>query len=81
MNQLVFDRSTASLGPNAFARIQTTQLIHAISPAPKLQFNGGEQPPTTVAADTEARDHAPVKLWAHQTEVNALSIDRFEGKV
>ncbi|ESZ95999.1 hypothetical protein SBOR_3619 [Sclerotinia borealis F-4128] len=80
MNQLIFDRSTGNLDPNAFARIQTTQLIHAISPAPKLQFNGGETPPT-IAADAEARDYEPAKLWAHQTGVNALSIDRFEGKI
>ncbi|KAF5872848.1 putative dna excision repair protein ercc-8 protein [Botrytis fragariae] len=81
MNQLIFDRSTGNLGPNAFARIQTTQLIHAILPAPKIKFNGGEKPPTTVAPGTEARDYAPVKLWAHQTGVNALSIDRFDGKI
>lgn len=81
MNQLIFDRSTGNLGPNAFARIQTTQLIHAISPAPKLQFNGGEKPPATVTPDAEARDYEPEKLWAHQTGVNALSIDRFEGKL
>lgn len=80
MNQLIYDRSTGNLGPNAFARIQTSRLIHAISPASKLQFNGGEESPT-VATDAEAREYEAVKLWAHQTGVNALSIDRFEGKI
>ncbi|KAI9640093.1 hypothetical protein NHQ30_011495 [Ciborinia camelliae] len=81
MNQLIFDRSTGNLGPNAFARIQTTQLIHVISPAPNLQFNGGEKPQRSVATDAEARDYEPAKIWAHQTGVNALSIDRFDGKI
>ncbi|CAD6444414.1 1489532c-8d58-402f-b317-b70921cb1576 [Sclerotinia trifoliorum] len=80
MNQLIYDRSTGNLSPNAFARIQASRLIHAISPAPKLQFNGGEKRPT-IATDAEAREYEPVKLWAHQTGVNALSIDRFEGKI
>lgn len=81
MNQLIFDRSTGNLGPIAFARIQSTRLIHAIAPAPNLQFNGGKNPPATVAADAGARESELVKLWAHQTGVNTLSIDRFEGKM
>lgn len=81
MNQLIFGRSTGNLGPNAFARIQTTQLIHAILPAPKVNFNGGEKPLATVASGTETRDYEPAKIWAHQTGVSALSIDRFDGKM
>ena len=79
MNQLLFDRSTGNLSPQAFARIRTTQLIHAIQPAPKLQFDGGEK--ETVAASSAGNGEPPTsaevaeKLWAHQAGVNALSID------
>ncbi|KAB8294863.1 hypothetical protein EYC80_006824 [Monilinia laxa] len=71
MNQLIFDRSTGNLGPNVFARFQTNQLIHAISPVPKLQFNGGERAPKTVAADIDLKGKillsggadASIKVW------------------
>ncbi|KAM3075196.1 hypothetical protein ACMFMG_007353 [Clarireedia jacksonii] len=82
MNQLLFDRSTGNLDPKAFARIQTSQLLHAIQPAPSLQFNGGEKAISN-NGDERPRDRDPteLKLWAHQTGVNALAIDKFEGKI
>jgi len=79
MNQLLFDRSTGNLSPQAFARIQTTQLVHAIQSAPRLRFDGGEK--ETVAAGSAGNGESPTsaeaaeKLWAHQAGVNALSID------
>ncbi|PQE33004.1 hypothetical protein CJF32_00001486 [Rutstroemia sp. NJR-2017a WRK4] len=82
MNQLLFDRSTGNLDPKAFARIQTSQLLHAIQPAPNLQFNGGENAISNNGDERRRnRDPAEPKLWAHQTGVNALAIDRFDGKI
>lgn len=82
MNQLLFDRSTGSLAPQAFARIQSSQLLHAIQPAPRLLFDGGERElvaSTSSAIPTENLDPpatgAEEKSWAHQAGVNALSID------
>lgn len=88
MNWLLFDRSTGNLGPPAFARVQSSQLLHAIQPAPRLRFDGGEKevaPRTTEdgsldpqEGDVEEQEEA--KTWAHQSGVNALSID-IEGRM
>lgn len=77
MNQLLFDRSTGSLGPKAFARIQTSHLIHAVQPAPGLRFNGGEK---EVLQVDEQGNPLPLpagetKIWAHQSGANALALD------
>jgi DNA excision repair protein ERCC-8 len=82
MNQLLFDRSTGNLDPKAFARIQTSQLLHAIQPVPNLQFNGGEKAISNNGDDrSRNRNPTELKLWAHQTGVTALAIDRFDGKM
>lgn len=87
MNNLLFDRSTGSLAPQAFARIQSTQLLHAIQPAPRLLFDGGEREVVaspSSALPTENLDPPATgpeeKSWAHQAGVNALSID-IEGRM
>lgn len=81
MNQLLYTRSTGSLGPQAFARIQTTQLIHSIQPASKLRFDGGEKEVVTV--DDNGYEEHPSRgerSWAHQAGVNALALD-VDGKL
>ncbi|OIW28887.1 WD40 repeat-like protein [Coniochaeta ligniaria NRRL 30616] len=79
MNELLFERSTGNLGPNAFARLQTTQLLRSFRPAPHFRFDGGE---TGIAADHEDDEGEPaVSLWAHQAGVNALALDRFDGRI
>ena len=84
MNKLLFDRSTGSLGPQAFARIQTSQRIHSFQPAPRLRFNGGEKEAVLVDDDESqaAQSSAPSvgestepKIWAHQSGVNSLAVD------
>ena len=84
MNQLLFDRSTGNLGPQAFARIQTSQRIHSIQPGPRLRFNGGEKEAVLVDDDEDqaSQSRAPLqekntesKIWAHQSGVNSLAID------
>jgi DNA excision repair protein ERCC-8 len=79
MNQLLFDRSTGTLSPQAFARTQISQRVHLIQPAPSLHFDGGEK--ETVPASSGVNGEPPViadiqqKIWAHQAGVNALSLD------
>ncbi|RFU28527.1 hypothetical protein B7463_g7798, partial [Scytalidium lignicola] len=87
MNHLLLDRSTGTLSPRAFARIQTAQRVYTIQPTPSLRFNGGEReapPPhdTTGWSEELQAENKPneVKVWAHQSGVNALAIDRFEGR-
>ncbi|KAH8905607.1 WD40 repeat-like protein [Coniochaeta sp. PMI_546] len=79
MNELLFERSTGNLGPNAFARLQTTQLLRSFRPAPHFRFDGGE---TGISGNHEDDDDDPaVALWAHQAGVNALALDRFDGRI
>lgn len=84
MNRLLFDRSTGSLGPHAFARIQSSQRLHAIVPAPRLLFDGGEKEVVPRAGATEEPNsqdgEVEEKSWTHQAGVNALAID-IDGKL
>ena len=84
MNHLLFDRSTGNLGPQAFARIQTSQRIHSIQPAPRLRFNGGEKEAVFDDDDEDqasqsrpapALERSEPKIWAHQSGVNSLALD------
>lgn len=81
MNQLLFERSTGSIGPNVFARLQTTQLLNSFQPAPKFRFNGGEK--GIAVRDGKDGSVAPVKdtVSAHQAGVNALALERFGGRI
>ena len=79
MNQLLFDRSTGSLSPQAFARIHISQRIHSLEPAHRLRFHGGEKEVipgrSTENVESQVTASVPVKTWAHQSGVNALSLD------
>lgn len=87
MNNLLLNRSLGTLSPRAFARIQTTQRVYAIEPTPLLRFDGGEREVTYQDAEEEdsdvqaVRGSNEVKVWAHQSGVNTLAIDRFEGRM
>jgi DNA excision repair protein ERCC-8 len=84
MNRLLLERSTGLLGPQAFARIHTAELIHAIQPRPTLRFDGGEK--ESAVLENEAGESIasvrPVesKIWAHLAGVNALALD-IEGRM
>lgn len=80
MNQLLLDRSTGNLKPQAFARNQTSHFVRAIQPAPRLLFDGGEKEHgsnTQSGGRGDSQDSAAeeTKIWAHQAGVNALAID------
>jgi DNA excision repair protein ERCC-8 len=87
MNQLLFERSTGSLSPNAFARIYSTRLIYEIQAAPDIKFDGGEAPAVSrddarhpdTRADLGGDDSTT--MVAHRAGVNALVVDRFEGRL
>ncbi|KAI1816345.1 WD40-repeat-containing domain protein [Poronia punctata] len=80
MNQLLLERSTGALGPNVFARLQTTQLLRSFHPAPQYRFDGGER--GTAVNDGEASDSgAATSIWAHQAGASALTLERFDGRI
>jgi DNA excision repair protein ERCC-8 len=86
MNQLLFDRSTGNLGPQAFTRIQTSALLRAIQHAPRLRFNGGEKGASLNdddagdGAGSQAEPSIDARICAHQAGVNALALD-VDGKM
>jgi len=82
MNQLLFERSSGSLGPNAFARLQSTQLLRSFAAAPLYRFDGGEGG-TSIGGGEGASSGGGNKLdiWAHQAGVNALALERFDGRM
>ncbi|KAI1344894.1 WD40 repeat-like protein [Xylariaceae sp. FL0016] len=81
MNQLLLDRSTGSLGPNVFARLQTTQLLTSFQPAPQFRFDGGERAGTALRAGETSSQHPASPIWAHKAGVNALALERFDGRL
>lgn len=86
MNQLLFERATGGLGANAFARLETTRLLRSFRPAPQFRFDGGEK---GAAVDSGTGNSSPAdpstdrksSLWAHQAGVNALALERFDGRM
>lgn len=87
MDQLLFDRATGSIGPNTFARLETTRLLRSFRPAPNIRFDGGHKGSATAddgghgSTSIPANQEHKVDLWAHQNGVNALALERFSGRM
>lgn len=78
MNQLLFDRSSGTLSPQAFTRIQTSSLVPAIQLSPRLRFDGGEKEAPLndgVGVGSQTGPFTETKFWAHQAGVNSLALD------
>ncbi|TGJ84285.1 hypothetical protein E0Z10_g4499 [Xylaria hypoxylon] len=80
MNQLLLDRSTGAVGPSAFARLQTTQLLASFQPSPQYRFDGGERGIAVHDGEASSSD-AATSIWAHQAGVSALALERFDGRI
>lgn len=76
MNSHLFGRALGSISPQAFQRAETTRLLHALTLAPGIKFDGRQ------AGDQDAvpAQGAPEEIWAHRAGTNCLVIDRFEGR-
>jgi DNA excision repair protein ERCC-8 len=83
MNQLLFERSTGSVGPNVFARLQTTKLLSSFRAAPQLRFDGGERGTAIHQDDVSPSGTSSLRsgLWAHQAGVNVIAVERFDGRM
>ncbi|KAI1284143.1 WD40-repeat-containing domain protein [Xylaria sp. FL0933] len=79
MNQLLLERSTGALGPNVFARLQTTRLLTSFRPSPQYRFDGGERGVAVQDGEVSSSD-AATSIWAHQAGVSALALERFDGR-
>ncbi|KAI0110794.1 WD40-repeat-containing domain protein [Nemania sp. FL0031] len=80
MNQLLLERATGAVGPNVFARLQTTQLLRSFRPAPQYRFDGGERGIAVNDGEASSSD-APSSTWAHQAGVSSLALERFDGRI
>ncbi|KAK3941266.1 hypothetical protein QBC46DRAFT_383262 [Diplogelasinospora grovesii] len=95
LDQILFERSSGNIGPNVFARLQTTKLLSSFRPAPRFRFDGGERAVGGNAGEGsssiagaraagdggEQTDSRPLSLWAHQAGVTALALERFDGRI
>lgn len=87
MNQLLFERASGTLGPNVFARLEATRLLSSFRPAPHIRFNGGETGSVIDNGESGSRGSSAVNsgkeqhVWAHQAGVNALALERFDGRL
>ncbi|KAI1501916.1 WD40-repeat-containing domain protein [Biscogniauxia marginata] len=81
MNALLFERSSGSIGPNVFARLQTTQLLKSFRPAPQFRFDGGERGTPVSDGEPGLGPSNSSPIWAHQAGASALSLERFDGRI
>ncbi|KAI0012336.1 WD40-repeat-containing domain protein [Xylariaceae sp. FL0662B] len=82
MNQLLFERSSGGIGPDVFARLQTTRLLSSFHPAPPFRFDGGERGIAVQDGETSSvASGSASTIWAHQAGVNALALERFDGRI
>lgn len=81
MNSFLLNRALGTISPQAFARSQNTRLLHAIQPASDVTFsvNG------VAGLDPDPNEHGsaygqPKAGLAHPAGVNAITVDKFEGR-
>ncbi|KAF3760802.1 WD40 repeat-like protein [Cryphonectria parasitica EP155] len=88
MDKSLFERATGALGPNVFAKLETTKLVRSFRPAPHFRFDGGHKGSATtdstargISRSAPANHEQGQDLWAHQAGVNALALERFDGRI
>jgi len=78
--------NTSSALSLTLAQFQTTRMLHALQPAPGVRFdNAAAAPPRPEPRndngdEDEDGDGGTEKVYAHRAGVNALVVDRFEGR-
>lgn len=88
MNSTLFDRELGKLGPKDFSKQVTTKLLRTFRPAPQHRFDGGHKGAITSGNGIGNSGSAPkvdhndkLDLWAHQAGVQALALERFDGRM
>ena len=80
MNAYLLSRSLGSVGPQSLQRAESNRLLHAIQPTPGVRFDGSDDTATSTLTPREIGDGLSSEIWAHKAGVNALVIDKFEGR-
>jgi DNA excision repair protein ERCC-8 len=82
MNSFLLNRQLGSICPQALSAAQNQRLLSALQLAPNTKFHWRfEEHATSIAGEdgnTPARSELHSK--AHAAGVNAITIDRFEGR-
>lgn len=77
MNSYLFGRALGTFSPTALQRAELLRLVHALDVAPAVRFDGSDGSAATVNPEEGGgRD----TIWAHKAGLNAIVIDKFEGR-
>ena len=79
MNYQLYDRELGLISSGLFSRLIQYRLLTSLQLAPHIRFSAGEAG-LVVTHGAESRPNAP-STWAHQSGVNCLTIDRFDGRI
>jgi DNA excision repair protein ERCC-8 len=77
MNPSLLARSTGELSPRAFATGVTAEILRSFAPHPHHRFDGES---TNDDSNTGKDSEQPSSIWAHRVGVNALALDKFNGR-
>ena len=83
MNSYLLNRSLGSVSPRDFARFETERRLHALSPSSARFDHHVPQQTADENNETESNDALSGKQRepiAHPAGVNAITIDKFEGR-
>jgi len=73
MNSSLLNRSLGTLDPPIFAREQQTRFLHALQPTP-IRFSG------RAVSSSAANGVQDAETLAHPVGVNAITLDKWEGR-
>ena len=76
MNSHLINRSLGAISEQVFQQAETTRLLHALQPAPNIQYSSSNED----REDVEAAERAESRVCAHPAGVNCLEIDNFESR-
>ncbi|OCK82455.1 WD40 repeat-like protein [Lepidopterella palustris CBS 459.81] len=80
MNAYLLNRSLGLNGPGVLERAETTHLLHALQPAINVNFSAAPTSKAEEGSEDVQGYAAPQRGLAHASGVNAITIDKFEGR-
>ena len=79
MNSFLLNRAIGSISPQSLERAQITQLLRSLQLSPNVTFTSEPQTPND-ASSKPNNERKYSSSIAHKAGVNAIAIDRFEGR-
>lgn len=75
----LLERNAGITSPFGFAQKQTTRLIHALQPAPRVSFDGKPRTLEDRSA-SYGNERSLSDVVAHKSGANAIAVERYEGR-